>query len=105
MGKDQPRNYEWYLTLKKSPLNPPKWVFPVAWTLLYTLIGISFFSYIQTTGFEITTGLIYFTLQMLGNFVWSPLFFWQKMIRAAFLDIIFMWVFILLTIIQFEKIN
>ena len=32
---------EWYPTLVKSPATPPAVVFPIAWSVLYLLIGIS----------------------------------------------------------------
>ena len=32
---------EWYPTLVKSPFSPPSIVFPIAWSVLYLLIGIS----------------------------------------------------------------
>ncbi len=44
-----PRNYEWYQTLKKPKINPPQWVFPIVWTILYILIGISFYFYLRDT--------------------------------------------------------
>ena len=28
-------------TMNKPPLSPPAWLFPIAWTILYTLMGIS----------------------------------------------------------------
>lgn len=31
-------NSKWYKSLNQSPLTPPSWVFPIAWTILYTLI-------------------------------------------------------------------
>jgi len=38
---------DWYMNLKKSPLNPPGWVFPIAWTSLYTTMGIASFMIYQ----------------------------------------------------------
>lgn len=105
MMKDEPDNYDWYQGLKKSPLNPPKWVFPVAWSILYTCIGVSIVIYLQTTGLVYTHGLLFWIIQMISNLVWSPLFFSKKMIRAAFVDILVMWVSIFFTILQFQTIN
>ena len=33
---------KWYMDLKKSPLNPPSYVFGIAWSILYLLIVISY---------------------------------------------------------------
>ena len=38
---------DWYKSLNQSPLTPPSWVFPIAWTILYALIvasGVVFLS-------------------------------------------------------------
>ncbi len=100
-----PKNYGWYRSLKTSPLNPPQWVFPIAWTILYILIGISFFMYIKTTGWTYSKGLVYFIIQMVLNLIWSPIFFGAKKITWALYDIILMWIFILLTIVEFQKVS
>ena len=38
----------WYNTLEHSMLTPPGWVFPVAWTILYFLIGLALFMVMQS---------------------------------------------------------
>ena len=49
---------KWYRTLNKSPLNPPNWVFPVAWTSLYILMGIaSYLVYYTGQGWNKSTAL------------------------------------------------
>ena len=100
-----PHNHEWYNGLKKSPLNPPDWVFSITWSLLYIMISLSLIIYLQATGILLTTGLIYFLVQMMANLVWYPLFFMKKMIKIAFVDSILLWIFIILTILEFKEIN
>ena len=34
-------NFSWYNSLNRSPLNPPNIIFPIAWSILYLLMGIS----------------------------------------------------------------
>ena len=41
-------NYIDYNTLIKPPLAPPKLLFPIAWTIIYLLMGISYYLYKQT---------------------------------------------------------
>jgi translocator protein len=31
----------WYKKINRAPLNPPDWVFPIAWTILYVLIAVA----------------------------------------------------------------
>ena len=100
-----PHNHEWYNGLKKSPLSPPDWVFSITWSLLYLMISLSLIIYLQATGILLTTGLIYFLVQMMANLVWYPLFFMKKMIKIAFVDSILLWIFIILTILEFKEIN
>ena len=40
-GNLSEKNRIWYNGLKQSPLTPPPIVFPIAWTILYLLIGLS----------------------------------------------------------------
>ncbi|MBQ8039514.1 MAG: tryptophan-rich sensory protein, partial [Lachnospiraceae bacterium] len=63
--------------LDKPPLAPPAWLFPVVWTILYTLMGIS--SYLILTsgaGKEEVEGAIrLYAYQLIVNFLWSTIFF------------------------------
>lgn len=71
-----------YKTLEKPPLAPPAWLFPVAWTLLYLLMGISLYLIrSEKTTQDKNSAYILFALQLLLNFLWSPVFF----IARAFL--------------------
>jgi len=95
----------WYRQIKKSPLNPPSWIFPIVWPILYILIIISGVMYVQKGGSIKTTGFIYYIIAWLLNLSWSPLFFKYKMAGTSFIVILLMIVFIYLTIKEFYVIS
>ena len=79
--------------LKQPPLTPPSILFPVVWTILYLLIGISYYLYKKNTYTEETETIIYYT-QLLVNALWTIIFFTLKL---KFLAII--WILILVILI------
>ena len=100
------KNMEWYDNLNKPLLNPPSEIFMPVWIFLYITIGLSLIFFLKD-GFNKSKIIpsIFFTTQMLINFIWSPIFFGMQNIRLAMIVISFMWLFILLTIIGFYKHN
>lgn len=88
----------WYPTLIKPSWNPPNWVFPIVWTILYTMMGISLWLIIETHSYYKTPAYIAFGIQLFLNFIWSWLFFYLHSPLQAFLDIILLWVAIVVTI-------
>ena len=73
---------EWYPTLIKSPLSPPNIVFPIVWSILYLLIGISAGTMLARGDVSV---LRLWLLQLLLNFLWSVLFF---ALRSPFLGLL-----------------
>lgn len=63
---------EWYPHLVKSPLTPPSIIFPIAWSILYLLIGISAGTMLARGDMSV---LRLWILQLLLNFLWSVCFF------------------------------
>lgn len=97
----------WYVTLNKSPLNPPSWIFGPVWTALYLLMGISLFL-IWEKGFtnkRKKQALVIFMTQLGLNVAWSFLFFGLHSAILGLLDIVFLWITILGTILAFWKIS
>lgn len=95
---------DWYDTLTKPPLTPPGYVFPIVWSILYVLIAISFIAHLSTRDTQNYLGLILFGIQLLLNISWTPAFFQARQLGWSLVIILLMWVFILLTIIEFYKV-
>lgn len=82
--------FDAYGELFKPPLSPPAWLFSVAWTILYALMGIS--AYLVTTS-DAPVGvksdaLWQYFVQLGINLIWPILFFWFELRLAAFIWII-----------------
>ncbi len=70
-------NDAWFNALKNSALTPDGWVFGVAWTILYTLLGIALFLVMnkEKTKQSKTKAYVLFVIQMVLNFLWTYVFF------------------------------
>lgn len=98
---------EWYVNLTKPSFNPPGWVFGPVWTILYILIGVSFFLVWQK-GFSNKTSriaLICFFVQLVFNAAWTLLFFGLQSPLLALVDIVLLCLAITLTIRYFLPIS
>jgi tryptophan-rich sensory protein len=96
----------WYAGLHKPSFNPPNYLFGPVWTLLYFLMGISLYLiWKQLPSPSKTKSIILFFIQFGLNFCWSFIFFKFHKPGFAFAEIILMWIFILLTILSFSKLN
>lgn len=84
-----------YPLLEKSSLTPPGWVFPIAWTVLYLLMGIGMALVEVRGGPERSRALTLFGIQLALNFGWSLLFFNSGAYLSALLCLIVLWVMIL----------
>lgn len=93
--------------LIKPPLSPPGWLFPVVWTILYTLMGISAYI-IKTSDADAeakSDALMIYNYQLIVNFLWSIFFFNFEWRLFSFFWILLLWVLIILMIRQFDKIS
>ena len=77
LGNLNTKNRTWYSNLKQSPLTPPSIVFPIVWTILYILLGLSavFFLMGQALLPNLVSYIGPYEAQMLLNFSWSVVFF------------------------------
>jgi len=96
----------WFQTLNKPSFSPPNWLFAPVWTLLFLLMGISIYLVWQKkSNRQIKTAVMIFTIQLVLNIAWSFFFFFLQNPLVGLIEIIFLWLFILLTIIYFYKIS
>lgn len=97
----------WYAHLNKPPFSPPNYLFAPVWTLLYLLMGISLYLIWKkgTKNRKVYEALIFFAIQLALNAAWSPIFFGAKNLFVSLIIIIFMWLFIIKTILAFGRIN
>lgn len=97
----------WYASLVKPAINPPNWIFSPVWISLYVLMGISLFLVWQKSLHfpGVKTAMLWFGAQLALNVFWSILFFGLKSPALAFVEIIFLWAAIFLTLVKSFKVS
>ena len=93
-----------YSDMIKPPLSPPGIVFPIVWTILYILMGISYFLATKDNEDNKELDQIYL-LQLLVNFLWPIIFFVLEMYFTAFLWIILLIILVIVMIKELLKNN
>lgn len=91
-------NMDIYSEIVKPALAPPGFIFPIVWSILYVLMGISSARVYIKNG-----NLFFYVIQLIFNFFWSILFFNLQEYLISFVWLLFMWVFIILMIRDFAK--
>ena len=89
------------LTVSNSNIDSiiPSWIFPVVWTILYILMGISSYIIYEKTG---KIPEIYI-IQLIFNLLWSFIFFKFKLFVLAFIWIIILFILVIKMIKEFRK--
>lgn len=82
----KPEISTWYSALNRSPLSPPNYVFPVAWTVLYTLIAICGWLIWGASSFPKLKVL--YVIGLILNWSWTPLFFHYHLTGVALIVLI-----------------
>ncbi|CDC81327.1 tspO/MBR family protein [Clostridium sp. CAG:964] len=98
-------NFKAYSALLQPPLAPPGWLFPVVWTILYILMGVSAYLVYECDTEEKYIGLAVYVLQLIFNFLWLIIFFNIRNLLFAFVWLVFLWILVLAMTISFYKVN
>jgi translocator protein len=96
----------WYAELIKPDIQPPGWAFGVVWPILYFMTGLALAIILNARGARlrgVAIGL--FGMQLALNLIWSPLFFGQHQVSAAFFLILAIFVSALAATIVFGRIR
>ncbi|KZL89540.1 TspO/MBR family protein [Clostridium magnum] len=96
-----------YDNLIKPSFSPPGWVFPIVWSILYLFMAIAFYRIWLNGkgGKDIRRAMKYYFIQLGLNLMWTVIFFRFKLYGLAFIELLLMLIFILLTTFKFYKID
>ena len=91
--------------MQKPPLSPPGWVFPVVWTVLYTLMGIGT-GLVQGTSESKarSLGLNFMVAQLVVNFFWPLFFFNLQAYGFSLVWLLLLWGLVAGMVLQFRKV-
>ena len=96
-----------YSTLKTPPLAPPGIVFPIVWSILYLLMGISsamIYTNRERNPDSAKKGLTSYAISLVLNFFWSIVFFNMQAAFLALIILLAMLCYIILTVIEYRKV-
>lgn len=89
-----------YKDLNLPSLAPPAVLFPIMWSILYILMGISLY-----LNRDNKYNMMVFWIQLAINYLWVFMFFGFEMFLGSFIVIILLAILILYTILEFYKHN
>jgi len=94
----------WFAGLEKPLFMPPSWAFGVAWTLIFTLLGISLWLVlISKEKFRLKqSAFVVFGCQWIFNVAWSIIFFGMQRPLFALFDMALLFVSVVATAMYFK---
>ncbi|HJS41378.1 MAG TPA: TspO/MBR family protein [Sphingomicrobium sp.] len=96
----------WFAGLDKPGFMPPGWVFGVAWTTLYALMGLAAaLIWAMPASPRRRSAITAFLLQLGLNYLWSPIFFGARMIEAGLVIIVVLFALVALTAWRFARLR
>lgn len=96
----------WFDELIKPAAQPPGWAFGLVWPILYLLMGIALAIVLNARGARLRgVAVALFAVQLALNLYWSPLFFGQHEVSAAFYLLLAIWLAAFATTLVFGRIR
>lgn len=94
------KDYIDYQYINKPLFAPPKVLFPIVWSIIYLLLGISYYLFKRDNGVS-----KFYYVQLFFNYLWSILFFVFKFRKLSIFWIIALLIFLILMLIEFRRVN
>ena len=97
-----------YAELNTPPFAPPSILFPIVWSILYVLMGVSaamICTSKNTTKLEREDALYLYGISLVINFSWSIIFFRFRTFLLAFFWLILLLFLVVKTINAYKRIN
>ena len=91
-----------YEMLNQPLFAPPSWIFPIVWTILYILMGVSYGRLESKALVDASVNAIYYA-QLIANLLWPIVFFVFKWRLFAFFWILLLVGLVIKMIIEFYK--
>lgn len=102
------QNQDLYNEIVTPPLAPPGWLFPVVWTVLYILMGVSaaiIYTDKESSIEQRCEALSPYAISLVVNFFWSILFFNMRVFLFSFVWLLLLLFLIVITIVRYYKIK
>ena len=87
----------------QPPLSPPPWLFPIVWSILFTLMGISAARVFMSGCTGRSDALFVYVVQLIVNFLWTVFYFTFQALLLSFLWLIFLLLLVILMAVRFER--
>ena len=94
-----------YSVIDKPVFVPPPFIFPIVWTILYILMGISFYIVNNSISKEKNDAILSYFIQLIVNMLWTLFFFRLHLYLFSFVWIILLIILVITMIIKFYKIK
>lgn len=97
-----------YENLNQPALAPPSVIFPIVWTILFALMGISaaiVYKFRNEKPDEVRNAFIVYGVNLAVNFLWSIIFFNMQAYLFAFIWLVLLWIVIAAMILLFRKVS
>ncbi len=94
-----------YEMLIQPPFSPPSWLFPIVWTILYILMGISAAIIYRSYSPNKSNALFIYAAQLAANFIWPILFFVLDARLLSLIWLVFLLFLVVYMVSKFDDIS